>query len=355
MLPEIVQSPRVLFDVRGTILGTSMRVLESVSSSILYKISMGAKSCEGSSIASNGSAGKSKSNSGRKGAEGTIFIDRNPKIFSQLLEVIKYETDSSSTGLTSMSLDDLLNALCNLTTTSPSETTQCAEEITTLLLAEARYFELPSKIIEALQQRQQRQQQKQETSLVRLSQSNESLEQKLRIELEEHTTLRTLIADNQLRSDGCYVSISEYPLAIRLGVLNSDLLPNVIQWSLERALQKQPTPSRTLLSSSSSSSNSSSNIANKNHLKPAGDNVATVILLSPVKTYLLAEANAFGIGGNVSNNNNNNPSLNKIRFELVSIGNNDIIVYCEGNLRYEQQVGEPKHFHRIVCRFIKDK
>jgi len=216
------------------------------------------------------------------------------------------------------------------------------------LIEEAKFFELPQKIQDAVKLLLQQRQQTMQGQLAQVQKLKDELEGRLQNEVEEHQSLRNLSLENQLRSDGCYVSVSDVPLAMRL---SGDL--STLQFSTERALQRQAPPSKSLMSSSKPTVTG--------HLKPSGENHASVVILSAMKSYLMAEGSYHG--GN-SNNSSSNANIPRVRFEIVSMGNNDIVVFLEGSIfgKNEQQTHGDQHsttssklIQRLVCKFLKDK
>jgi len=244
-------------------------------------------------------------------ANGALFIDRNPKHFATILDVITNYSTSDYWPL-------------------PDDMKEFQE-----LLQEADFYSLPDNIIEILKDKHAELQDDDKTRFERLhrqinelQKEKDSLLSQLTQEIREKSDLRELLNDCQLQTNGCYVSICERPFSLRIA---RDM--SKIQWSLTRGLERLRKGSNMVYSPQKGSDHSH-HIAYE--LKPVNATDASVVLWNNSKTYLMCERRW---------------EANSARIDICCIGNGELLVIFE-NYPSPDATGEQKE--RIVCRFQAD-
>jgi len=278
-------------------------------------------------------------------ASGALFIDRNPKHFATILDIITNYGDSDYWPL-------------------PDDIKEFKE-----LMQEVDFYSLPSDIIDLLKDKlaeladeENSQLEKLQSQIKELLKDKESLMGQLSQELHDKIELREMLSDCQIKTHGCYVSISELPLSLRI---NKDLTK--VQWSLHRSLERVRKGSSIVYSpqkidrehhherhnnhnghsnNSHHHQNSTSSITYE--LRPINPSDAGVVLWSDSKSYIMCERK---IDDNLYS-----------RVDLCCIGNGELLVIFDSypspprhsiaGPAENEQFGDKKE--RIICRFQAD-
>eukprot|EP00026_Physarum_polycephalum_P003373 Phypoly_transcript_03384.p1 GENE.Phypoly_transcript_03384~~Phypoly_transcript_03384.p1 ORF type:complete len:354 (+),score=63.23 Phypoly_transcript_03384:29-1063(+) len=269
---EVKTSRRVLFDVQGQVFGISVDMLKQVPC-VLASLS-------------------DESRFKNKEPDGTVFINRSPKHFAEILSIIA-----------NFQSCDLWNI---------PESAQDRNE----LLQEADFYSLPPEIMEILKGKVVEQEdaakkrvddlQAQITKLQReLDLCNENLTK----EIQAKNELAGLNSDSSIQTNGCYVSISDISFSLRITRDFTRIL-----WSGYRSLEKVK--------------DTGYNYGKVVYeMRPLGALESPIVLWNTLKSYVLCERKS-----------DNGAS----RIDLCSMGNGELLVYLE---IASQRNSDPLGFH----------
>jgi len=217
-----------------------------------------------------------------KEPDGTIFINRSPKHFAEILNIA---TNPQNSSLWHLPVD---------------------QQERTDLLEEADFYSLPPEIIEALKTKVAEKEDVVKKEINDLKGQIAALKKELDTSIEAHAResrekndLLALASESAIHTMGCYISISDVSFSLRV---NKDMTK--IAWSGNRSLEKV---------------NATPYYGKPNYeMRPVGAQEANVVLWNNAKSYVLCERKSETHSG--------------LRIDLCSMGNGELLVILEGGL-----------------------